>query len=219
MTRQGAVVAAMTGLSRVTGLLRDVVLAYLFGASQIADVFFVALRVPNFFRRMFAEGAFNQAFVPVMVRYREQGAGALREFLAPLLGIFVLVLIGVTALGVVFSNALAAVFAVGLLDDPAAFAQTSRLISITFPYLAFVSLVAYAGGVLNAHQRFALPSVTPVLLNLCMIGAALAYLTGWQPTDAAAMVAWGVTAAGLLAGGTGAIADPPGVDGAAAHQS
>ncbi len=100
LTRQGGVVAGMTLMSRISGLVQDIVLSYLFGASQLADMFFIALRIPNFFRRLFAEGAFNQAFVPVMVEYKGRGHAALLSFLRPLSGIFAISLALFVLLGV-----------------------------------------------------------------------------------------------------------------------
>ena len=164
LTRQGTVVAAMTGLSRISGFVRDVVLAYMFGATQYADMFFVALRVPNFFRRLFAEGAFSQAFVPVMVRYREEGLDALRGFLSPLSGIFASTLVVFVVLGILGAPGLTAVFAPGFLSDEQKFASTVELVRITFPYLGFIALVSYSAAVLNAHNRFAIPAFSPVLL-------------------------------------------------------
>ena len=124
----------MTALSRISGLVRDVVLAYLFGASAAADLFFVAFRIPNFFRRLFAEGAFNQAFVPVLVEYKAKGHAELRLFLAPLSGVFALTLILVVFAGLALAGPLAAVFAPGFLDQPERFAQLTELVRITFPY-------------------------------------------------------------------------------------
>ncbi len=198
MARQGSVVAGMTLLSRISGLVRDMALAYLFGASQIADMFFVALRIPNFFRRLFAEGAFNQAFVPVMVRYRDQGHAALLAFLAPLSGIFALAVSSFVVVGVVFAEPLAFLFAPGFAGENGRLEQTGDLVRITFPYLAFISLTAYAGAVLNAHDRFAVPAVTPVLLNLCLIGAALVALGGFVELADVEVLAWGVLVAGVV---------------------
>ncbi len=198
MTRQGGVVAGMTLLSRISGLVRDIVLSYLFGASQFADMFFVAFRIPNFFRRLFAEGAFNQAFVPVLVRHREQGRAQLLAFIAPLSGIFASCLALAVLLGVVFAPELTYVFAPGFAERPEVFEQTAELVRITFPYLGFISLVAYAGALLNAHNRFAVPAVTPVLLNLSLIGAALIALSGQTALPAVNILAWGVLVAGLV---------------------
>ena len=198
IARQGGTVAFMTLLSRVSGLVRDIALSYLFGASQYADMFFVALRIPNFFRRLFAEGAFNQAFVPVMVRYRDYGTAELNAFLRPLFGLFSLSLLVFVVLGVIFAKPMTALFAPGFIGREDQFAETVELVRITFPYLGFVSLVAYAGALLNAHGRFAIPAFTPVLLNLCLIGAALLALGSMLDTPTIEILAWGVFVAGVV---------------------
>lgn len=188
----------MTLLSRISGLVRDVVLAYLFGASAAADLFFVAFRIPNFFRRLFAEGAFNQAFVPVLVEYKAQGHAALRLFLASLFGVFALALVAVTIAGIALAGPLAALFAPGYLDQPDRFAQLTQLVRITFPYLALISLTAYAGAIMNAHGRFALPAFTPVMLNVCLTAAALVALTDQIQAAPIVILAWGVLIAGFV---------------------
>ena len=198
LTRQGGVVAGMTLLSRISGLLRDIVLSYLFGASAVADMFFVAFRIPNLFRRLFAEGAFSQAFVPVLMQYKSKGHNELTYFLAGLSGLFGIVLIGFVALGVIFASGLTALFAPGFIDHPEQFSTTTELVRITFPYLAFISLTAFAGSLLNAHSKFALPAFTPVMLNLCLMIAATLALTGWFNVQPVVMVAWGVMAAGIV---------------------
>ena len=198
LTRQGGVVAGMTLLSRISGLLRDIVLSYLFGASAVADMFFVAFRIPNFFRRLFAEGAFSQAFVPVLMQYKAKGHNELTYFLAGLSGLFGIVLIGFVALGVVFASGLTALFAPGFIDQPEQFSATTELVRITFPYLGFISLTAFAGSLLNAHNQFALPAFTPVMLNLCLMIAAMLALTGWFNVQPVVVVAWGVMAAGIV---------------------
>jgi putative peptidoglycan lipid II flippase len=188
----------MTLLSRISGLIRDVVLAYLFGASAAADLFFVAFRIPNFFRRLFAEGAFNQAFVPVLVEYKAKGHAALRLFLADLSGVFALALIAVTIAGIALAGPLAALFAPGYLDQPERMQQLTELVRITFPYLALISLTAYAGAIMNAHGRFALPAFTPVMLNLCLTLAALVALNDLVDAKPIVILAWGVLVAGIV---------------------
>lgn len=186
----------MTLLSRVFGLLRDITLATLFGASGGTDAFLVAFKIPNFMRRLFAEGAFSQAFVPVFAEYREKhDRAALRDLVdhvAGSLGGFLLLL---TALGTLFAPVLVMLFAPGFSNDAGQFALTTDLLRITFPYIFFIALVAFAGGILNSFQQFAIPAFTPILLNLCLIGAAfwLAPLFD-EPLMA---LAWGVAAAGL----------------------
>ena len=198
LNRRVGAVAGMTLLSRVSGLIRDVMLAYLFGASAAADLFFVAFRIPNFFRRLFAEGAFNQAFVPVLVEYKVKGHTELRLFLAQLSGVFALTLLLVVVAGVALAGPLAAVFAPGFIDQPQRFAQLTELVRITFPYLGLISLTAYAGAILNAHGRFALPAFTPVMLNLCLTIAALLALTDSLAAEPIVILAWGVLVAGIV---------------------
>ena len=161
-------------LSRVLGLLRDVVLANLIGANGNADAFFVAFKIPNFLRRLFAEGAFAQAFVPVLADTREKGGqAAVRELVDRVAGVLGGVLLLLTLITVMASPIVATIFAPGFLRDPAKLALTGDLIKLTFPYLLLISLTGFAGAILNSYQRFAVPALTPVLLNLCLIGAAL----------------------------------------------
>ena len=167
-------VSSMTFLSRILGLIRDIVLARLIGASPLADAFFVAFKIPNFLRRLFAEGAFSQAFVPVLSEYRQQGSHAavkaLVDRVAAALGS---VLILVTVLAVVGAPLLTTLFAPGFWGDEVRFSATSEMIRITFPYLLLISLTGLAGGILNSYDRFAIPAFTPVWLNVSLITAAL----------------------------------------------
>ncbi|MBS8270519.1 murein biosynthesis integral membrane protein MurJ [Halomonas litopenaei] len=193
--RSGLVVSSMTMLSRVLGLVRDVVIATLLGAGQGADAFFVAFKIPNFMRRLFAEGAFNQAFVPVLSEYsttrtREE----IRELLNAVCGSLAAVLALITALAIVAAPWLTWVFAPGFARDPDKLALTTDMLRLTFPYLLLISLTAFAGSVLNTWNRFAVPAFTPVLLNLSLIGAALV-LTPMMSEPAMAL-AWGVLIAG-----------------------
>ncbi|MDX1610373.1 MAG: murein biosynthesis integral membrane protein MurJ [Halofilum sp. (in: g-proteobacteria)] len=172
--RAGGTIGFMTLLSRVLGFVRDMVLARVFGASLATDAFFVAFRIPNFLRRLFGEGGFTQAFVPVFTEYREKhGEHALRDLAAHVIGTLAGVLLAITAIGVALSPALVLIFAPGFYDDPEQFALTGDLLRITFPYLFFISLVATAGGMLQTFGRFAVPAFTPVFLNLCLIAGAL----------------------------------------------
>ena len=197
VARQGFIVSFMTFFSRVSGLIRDIALSYVFGASAMADIFFVAFRIPNFFRRLFAEGAFNQAFIPVMVEFKAKGREELKIFLSSVSGLFGALLIIFVFLGLIGSDLLVKLFAPGFMSDPDKLSQTSDLVRIMFPYIGFISLTAYAGGVLNAHDRFAVPAITPVLLNLCLIIASLLWI--WEVFDGLAVVvlAWAVLLAGL----------------------
>src|SRR5690606_10950714 len=174
LLKSSAVVGSMTMLSRVMGLVRDVVLARFIGAGPDADAFFLAFKVPNFLRRLFAEGAFSQAFVPVLAEYRERGShAAVQELIDRVAGCLGAVLITVTVLAVEASPALTAVFAMGFLGDDYKFGLTKDFIRITFPYLFLISMTGFAGAILNSYGRFAIPAFTPVLLNVAMITAAV----------------------------------------------
>lgn len=200
LVRQGAVVASMTFLSRISGFVRDVVFANVFGAGFAADAFFVAFRIPNFFRRLFAEGAFNQAFVPVLARFRQEPKEVLRAFVSRVFGNLSLVVGLVVILGVIFAEPLVWAFAPGFEDQGPRAVLAVELVRITFPYLGFITLVALAGAILNSHDRFAVPAVTPVLMNLCLIGAALwaAVHSPGQGSAVAVALAWGVLMAGCV---------------------
>ena len=187
----------MTMLSRVLGLVRDIVLAAFIGASANADAFFVAFKIPNFLRRLFAEGAFSQAFVPVLSEYRERGGeAAVRELLDRVAGVLGGTLLLLTSLTVLAAPLVAGLFAPGFLDQPAKFALTADLIRVTFPYLLLISLTGLCGAVLNSYGRFAVPAVTPVFLNLSLIGAATV-AAPWFAEPAFAL-AWGVFTAGVV---------------------
>ena len=195
--RSTAVIGGMTLISRILGFVRDMVLARVFGAGMAADAFFVAFKLPNFFRRLFGEGAFAPAFVPVFTEYKDQGSGSeLRGLLAAVSGVLLAVVAGVTVLGVVGAPVLVAVFGAGWGDEPAKVALATDLLRITFPYLSFISLVAMAGAALNTFGRFAAPAFTPVLLNAAMITAALFAAPHFdRPIEA---LAWGVFAGGAV---------------------
>lgn len=179
--RSGMIVSAMTMISRVLGLVRDAVVANLLGASAAADVFLFANRIPNFLRRLFAEGAFAQAFVPVLSDIKEQqGDDKVRFFVAQAAGTLGTILLIVTIFGVVASPVIAALFGTGWFIDwwqggPDAdkFELASSLLKFTFPYLFFVSLVALSGAVMNVYNRFAVAAFTPVLLNISIILCAI----------------------------------------------
>jgi len=192
---QGSVVAGMTFLSRISGFVRDVMLSHFFGASGVADAFFVAFRIPNFFRRLFAEGAFNQAFVPVLIRYRDGSRTQLLEFVRVMSGNLSVALGVVVVLGVFGAPVLVAVFAPGFWGDEQRFDLAAQMVRITFPYLGLISLTAFAGALLNSHHRYAVPAFTPVLLNVSLILAVLLVAGRFeQPVFA---LAWGVLFAGV----------------------
>ena len=197
LLQSSIIVSAMTMLSRVLGLVRDVVFARVIGADAFADAFFVAFKIPNFLRRLFAEGAFAQAFVPVLAEYREKGgAAAVRELTDRVAGALGSVLILLTVVAVAGAPVITAVFAPGFWAEGEKFQAASDMIRITFPYLLFISLTGFAGGILNSFDRFAVPAFSPVWLNLCLIGAALV-ATPWFERPAYAL-AWGVFAAGVI---------------------
>jgi len=198
LLRSSGVVSFFTMLSRFLGLARDVVFARVIGAEALADVFFVAFKIPNFFRRLFAEGAFAQAFVPILGEYREKGsAAAVRELVSRVAGNLGLMLILITLFIVLASPLMAAIFAPSwYMDNPSKFAATSEMLRITFPYLLFISMTGVAGAVLNSYDRFAVPAFTPLLLNVTLIVAALIGAPLFeQPAYA---LAWGVLVAGII---------------------
>ena len=194
LLKSTATVGGFTLGSRVLGLLRDMVFARL-GADAATDAFFVAFKIPNFMRRLFAEGAFSQGFVPVLAEYKAGRAPQeVRELVERVAGTLGGVLFIITLIGVVAAPLLVMAFAPGFLDEPGKFDLTAAMLRITFPYLLFISLVALAGGVLNSYGRFGVPAFTPVFLNVCLIAAALWYAPRMeQPVMA---LAWGVFAAG-----------------------
>ena len=165
---------SLTLLSRILGLARDVIIGATFGSGAATDAFFVAFKIPNFMRRLFAEGAFSQAFVPVVTEYKETREPAdVRGLVAAASGSLGLVLLVITALGIVFAPHVVGLFAPGFLDDPVRFELASTMLRWTFSYLLFISLAACAAGVLNSYGIFGPPAFAPVLLNLTLIAAAL----------------------------------------------
>lgn len=191
LLRAAFTVSGLTLLSRVTGLARESIKAVLFGAGAQMDAFEAAFRLPNLLRRLFAEGAFSQAFVPILAEYRERrGDAETRALVDRTTGLLLAVLLGLTALGVVAAPVLVYALASGFAATPGKVELTADLIRICFPYLLFVSLVSLAGGVLNVYRRFAIPAFTPVLLNVALIGSAL-FLAPYVDPPVVAL-AWGV---------------------------
>ncbi len=190
----------MTMLSRVLGYVRDVVVAILVGAGAGpgADAFFVAFKIPNFLRRLFAEGAFAQAFVPVISEYRtRRDHPQVRALASYVSGTLAVVLLVVTLVGVLAAPVLIAIFAPGFfLNDQPKYDMAVGMLRITFPYLLFVSLTAFAGGVLNTYERFGVPAFTPVLLNLSIIAGAI--LIAPQLQQPVFGLAWGVFIGGVV---------------------
>ena len=190
------ITGGMTLLSRISGLVRDMVFAGLIGAGAgiAADAFYVAFRIPNFLRRIFGEGAFSQAFVPVFTEYKTRNTQEeIREFLDRMAGIFGLVLFVVTLVGVLAAPFIVYALAPGFSGEK--YELTVAMLRITFPYILFISLVGMAAGILNTYGRFAVAAFTPVLLNLSMIGAAL-WLAPRMHNPVMAL-AWGVFIAGV----------------------
>lgn len=190
-------VGFFTFISRISGFVRDVMMANLIGASWLSDAFFVAFKLPNFFRRLFAEGAFNAAFIPSFSSIlTEQGREAAIKFAGEVMSVLLLVLLVLNALFVVFMPWIMPVFAPGFTDSPEKFDITVALAQITFPYILFISLVSLLGGILNSMGKFAAPAASPILLNLCMIGGML-WLNGLSDTPAHAL-SYAVFIAGIV---------------------
>lgn len=196
LLRSGVIVSSMTLLSRILGFVRDQVLAIFFGAGAITDVFLVAWKIPNFLRKLFAEGAFAQGFIPVFTEYKEKRTRQdLLNLASHVSGALSVVLLLVSTLGVMLAPFLVMIFAPGFARSGEQFELATTMLRITFPYLFFVSLLAYSGSILNTFGHFAIPSLTPVLLNVCMIFAAIWMAPMFdQPIVA---LAWGVLLAGV----------------------
>jgi putative peptidoglycan lipid II flippase len=196
LLRALATVSSMTLISRILGFVRDLVIARVFGAGLATDAFFVAFKLPNLLRRLFAEGAFSQAFVPILAEYKnrrgEQDTRLLVDRVAAALAgaLFLVSLAGVLAAPLVIY-----VTAPGFAATPGKFALTVELLRVTFPYILFISLVALAGGILNTHSRFSVPAITPALLNLSFIGFALWGAPHFDPPVKA--LAWAVFVGGV----------------------
>ena len=192
-----ATISSFTLLSRITGFIRDLLIARAFGAGMMTDAFFVAFKLPNLLRRLFAEGAFSQAFVPILAEYKNKhGDEATHRLVNQTASLLTLALAVVAAVGVLAAPLLVYISAPGFADEPAKFDLTVLLTRITFPYIAFMSLVALAAGVLNTWSRFSVPAFTPVLLNVAMILAATVAAPWFDPPVLA--LAWGVLLGGVL---------------------
>jgi len=197
LLRALATVSSMTLVSRVLGLVRDMLIAALFQTGAATDAFFVAFRIPNLLRRLFAEGAFSQAFVPVLSHYRNRRGQADTKLLVDrTAGLLALALAAAAALGVVAAPVLIYVSAPGFAAVPDKFDLTVAMLRVTFPYIFFISLVSLAGGVLNTWSRFAVPALTPALLNLSFIAGAALFAPYFEPPIM--VLAWAVFAGGVL---------------------
>jgi putative peptidoglycan lipid II flippase len=197
LLRAMVTVSGMTLISRILGFVRDAVIARMFGAGLATDAFFVAFRLPNLLRRLFAEGAFSQAFVPILAEYKTRNGDAeTRRLIDRVATLLAVVLLAVTALGVVAAPLLIYVSAPGFAADAERLELTVAMLRVTFPYLFFISLVALAGGVLNTWSRFSIPAFTPTLLNVAFIVGALAAAPYFDPP--VMVLAWAVFVGGIL---------------------
>lgn len=197
LLRALATVSGMTLLSRVLGFVRDLVIARVFGAGLATDAFFVAFKIPNLLRRLFAEGAFSQAFVPILAEYRNQrGDAETRRLVDHVSAALALALFVVTVVGVVAAPLIIYLGAPGFAQTPEKFDLTVSLLRVTFPYILFISLVALAGGILNTFGRFSVPAFTPVLLNVAFIVFALWLAPYFDPPIET--LAWAVFAGGVM---------------------
>ena len=200
LLRALATVSGLTLLSRVTGLVRENLTATLFGASAMTDAFFIAFRLPNLLRRLFAEGAFSQAFVPMLAIARErQSPDEFRAFVDRIATVLFWVLVAISVAGVAGAPLLVLLTGSGLTRDPPAFEAAVMMTRWMFPYILFISLVSLAAGILNTWRRFAVPAFSPVLLNLCFIGSALLLSDRFDPPVYA-------MAAGVVVGGIAQLA-------------
>jgi putative peptidoglycan lipid II flippase len=199
--KAASTVSLLTLASRITGLVRDLLMASMFGANALTDAFNVAFRIPNLFRRLFAEGAFSQAFVPVLAAARQQqGEEATRSLIDAVATVLAWVLVLTCIAGVLGAPLLVWLLASGLRQEPASYDAAVLMTRWMFPYIGFMSMVALASGVLNTWKHFTVPAATPVLLNLCMMAAAWwgAPYLGRQGIEPIYAMAGGVMLGGLL---------------------
>jgi putative peptidoglycan lipid II flippase len=196
LLRALSTISGLTLLSRITGLVRESLKATVFGAGAQMDAFEAAFRLPNILRRLFAEGAFSQAFVPILAEYhRQRGIDATRRLIGSVGTLLAVVLLGVSVVGVLAAPWLVYLLAGAFARTPGKVELTAEMLRIVFPYILFVSLVSLAGGVLNVYRRFAIPAFTPVLLNVAIIGAAIFLSRYCDPPILA--LAWGVLIGGV----------------------
>ena len=197
LVKSTSVVVVMTMISRVFGFVRDMVTAHFFGAGTQFDAFSVAFKIPNFMRRLFAEGSFSQAFVPVLSQYQKQKSQEeVKHFINAMSGTLGVTLLLVSVIGIVFAPWIVRLFAPGFETDGKRFDLAVTMLRINFPYLLLVSLTAFSGAVLNTYSRFWVAAFTPVFLNICMIAAAM-WLSPQFMTPIIGL-AWGVFIAGIV---------------------
>ena len=186
----------MTVISRITGFLRDLIFVHYFGASASFDAFLIAFRIPNFLRRLFAEGAFSQAFIPILSEYHQKrGEEETKIFLNHIAGLMITVLFIFTLVAILITPWLVYIFAPGFINDASSLALTTSMLRVTFPYILFISLTAYVSGILNTYGKFGIPAFTPNLLNFALIAAAI-FLSPYfaEPVKA---LAWGIFFGGI----------------------
>lgn len=185
----------MTFISRILGFVRDLIAAQMFGVNASVDAFYIAFKIPNFMRSLFAEGAFSQAFVPVLSDYREKTSEtAVKLFIRHMAASLGVVLLVVTFLGILGAGQLIDLFSPGL--DPYRYQLAKDMLRITFPYLMLISLTAFAGSILNSYGKFAIPALTPALLNICLIATAI-LMSPWLSIPVSSQ-AWGILLAGFV---------------------
>lgn len=199
LLRSASIFSSLTLVSRVFGLIRDQIIAIVFGPGAGLDAFWVAFKIPNFMRRLFAEGAFSQAFVPVLGEYKaQQGESAVRELISRVAGSLALVVLGITILAIIVFPWLILEYGPLAIENQHKLVLTAQMLVLTLPYILFISLTALAGGVLNTYKRFAVPAFTPVFLNLCLIAGALLVAPYFPEGFEIMGLAWGVFAAGIV---------------------
>lgn len=192
-----ATISSLTLVSRILAFVRDILIARIFGAGMATDAFFVAFKLPNLLRRLFAEGAFSQAFVPIFGEYKNRrGHDETKLLVDHVTTLLAIILFIVTLIGIIAAPILVYISAPGFVKDPDKFALTVQLLRITSPYIFFISLVAVAAGILNTYNKFWVPAFAPILLNLCFIGSALWLAPYCDPPIMA--LAWAVFLAGFV---------------------
>jgi putative peptidoglycan lipid II flippase len=197
IARAAGLMSVATFISRILGYVKDMILARYFGATGIADVFFVAFRIPNLLRELFAEGSMSSAFIPVVTEYQTKHGRAEANRLVSSTFIFILIFVGmICALGIIFAPAIVSAIAPGFLKEPEKFSNTVLLTRIMFPFLLFISLAALTMGALNTRGVFFIPALAPAMLNIVIIVCVLTL--SMQLTDPIVAVAIGVTAGGLV---------------------
>jgi len=196
LLRALAAISSLTFVSRVLGFARDFFIARLFGASLATDAFFVAFKIPNLLRRLFAEGAFSQAFVPILAEQKNNNPSEVRDLIDRVATLLSIALVIAAALGMAAAPLIVYLTAPGFAAEPGKFALTVELLRITFPYIIFISLVSLSAGILNTWNRFSIPALTPALLNVAFIVGAVFFADSFDPP--VLVLAWAVFAGGLL---------------------